>query len=138
MIHYLFSFPKFLPYNGQGLKNTLQYTKNTLKYEKHTAWKISKYGVFLARIFPHSDWIRRGTQYLSIFSPNLGKYGPEKTPYSETFHAVTENLKKQITLYLLLLWDSFLHWEKSSSLTFHLVMVWREVWDLPFLIRCPQ
>ena len=26
--------------------------------------------------------------YLSIFSPNARKYGPEKTPYSDTFHAV--------------------------------------------------
>ena len=23
-----------------------------------------------------------------VFSPNTGKYGPEKTPYLETFHAV--------------------------------------------------
>ena len=28
------------------------------------------------------------TPYLSIFSPNAGKYGPEKTPYLNTFHAV--------------------------------------------------
>ena len=27
--------------------------------------------------------------YLSIFSPNVGKYGPEKTQYLDTFHAVT-------------------------------------------------
>ena len=27
----------------------------------NTAWKMSKYGVFLVRIFPHSDWIRRDT-----------------------------------------------------------------------------
>ena len=25
--------------------------------------------------------------YLSVFSPNAGKYGPEKFPYLETFHA---------------------------------------------------
>ena len=23
-----------------------------------------------------------------VFSPNIGKYGPEKTPYMETFHVV--------------------------------------------------
>ena len=28
--------------------------------------------------FPHSDWIQRYTQYLSVFSPNTEKYGPEK------------------------------------------------------------
>ena len=43
---------------------------------------------FLVRIFPHSDWIRRDTPYLSVFSPNVGKYGPEKTPYLDTFYAV--------------------------------------------------
>ena len=25
--------------------------------------------------FPHSDWIRRDTRYLSVFSPNTGKFG---------------------------------------------------------------
>ena len=37
------------------------------------AWKVSEYGVYLIRIFVYSDWIR-------IFSPNTGKYGPEKLP----------------------------------------------------------
>ena len=40
---------------------------------------------FLVRVFRHSDWIRRDTKYLSVFSPNAGKYGPEKTPYLDTF-----------------------------------------------------
>ena len=43
---------------------------------------------FLVRIFPHSAWIRRDTPYLSVFSPNAAKYGPEKTPYLDTFNAV--------------------------------------------------
>ena len=30
----------------------------------------------------------RATPYLSVFSPNTGKYGPEITPYLDTFHAV--------------------------------------------------
>ena len=40
-----------------------------------TAWKVSKYEVFSG-------------PYLSIFSPNTGKYGPEKTRYLDTFYAV--------------------------------------------------
>ena len=28
------------------------------------------------------------TEYLSVFSPNAGKYGPEKTLYLDTVHAV--------------------------------------------------
>ena len=35
---------------------------------------------FLVRIFPHFSH--------SVFSPNVGKYGPEKTPYLDNFHAV--------------------------------------------------
>ena len=42
------------------------------------AWKLFVFGVFLVRIFPHSDWIRRYTEYLSVFSLNAGKYGPDK------------------------------------------------------------
>ena len=41
-----------------------------------TAWQMSKYGVFSG-------------PYFSVFSPNTGKYGPEKTLYLDIFHAVT-------------------------------------------------
>ena len=44
--------------------------------------------LFLVRIFLHSDCIRRDTSYLSVFSSNAGKYGPEVTPYLDTFHAL--------------------------------------------------
>ena len=50
---------------------------------------------FLVCIFPHPDWIRRDTEYLSVFSPNVGKYGREKTPYLDTFHAVYFYNKRQ-------------------------------------------
>ena len=43
-----------------------------------TAWKVSIFHIFLVSIFPHLDWIRRDTPYLSIFSPDARKYGPEK------------------------------------------------------------
>ena len=33
---------------------------------------------FVVRIFHYSDWIRRLTEEISVFSPNTGKYGPEK------------------------------------------------------------
>ena len=29
--------------------------------------------------------------HVSVFSPSAGKYGPEKTPYLDTFHAVDEH-----------------------------------------------
>ena len=44
----------------------------------NTAWKVSVFGGFLVRIFPHWDWIRRNTEYLPVFRPNAGKHGPEK------------------------------------------------------------
>ena len=40
--------------------------------------------LFLVRIFLYSDWIRRDTPYLSVFSPNTGKNGPEKSLYLDT------------------------------------------------------
>ena len=43
-----------------------------------TEYKVSIFGVILVRISPHTDWIRRDTEYLSVFSPNAGKYGPEQ------------------------------------------------------------
>ena len=48
---------------------------------------VSKYGVFSG-------------SYFSIFSPNTGKYGPEKTPYLNTFHAVKKMFNRLLTHYL--------------------------------------
>ena len=39
---------------------------------------MSVFGVILVCIFPHSDWLPRDTKYLSTFSPNAVKCGPEK------------------------------------------------------------
>ena len=44
----------------------------------YIAWKLVVFGVFLVRIFPHWDWIRRDNPFLPVFSPNAGKYRPEK------------------------------------------------------------
>ena len=41
----------------------------------YSAWKVSKYGVISGVI-------------ISIINQNTGKYGPEITPYLDTFHAV--------------------------------------------------
>ena len=43
---------------------------------------------FLVRIFLYLDLVQTDTPYLSVFSPNTGKYGPEITRYLDTFHAV--------------------------------------------------
>ena len=44
-----------------------------------TAWKVSVFRVSLVCIFPHLDWIRRDSPYLCVFSPNAGKFRPEKS-----------------------------------------------------------
>ena len=44
--------------------------------------KCSDTEFFLVRIYPHSD----------VFSPIAGKYGPEKNPYLDPFHALV-NIK---------------------------------------------
>ena len=45
--------------------------------------------LFLIHIFLYSNWLRRFTRWISIFSPNTRKYGPDITPYFDTFYAVT-------------------------------------------------
>ena len=47
-------------------------------FDINTAWKMSSYRVFTVRIFPHSNSMQRDTEYLSVFSSNVGKYRPEK------------------------------------------------------------
>ena len=60
---------------------------------------------FLVHIFPHLDWIWGDTKYLSVFSMNAGKYGPEKTPYLDTFHVVvvySNELTKRVHTFLII------------------------------------
>ena len=38
---------------------------------------MSVFRIILVLIFPYSGWIQRDTPYLSVFSPNAGKCGPE-------------------------------------------------------------
>ena len=45
---------------GQSWENSVTEGRAVLTSEEPlTAWKVSKYGVFLVSIFPHFDWIRR-------------------------------------------------------------------------------
>ena len=57
----------------------LQYFANVVRTPNTkylTVWKVSNYGVISDPYFP-------------VFSPNTGKYGPEITPYLDTFHTVS-------------------------------------------------
>ena len=42
--------------------------------------------------------------YSELFSPNAEKYGPEKAPYLDTFHAVQDLMLKQNTIWSFLQW----------------------------------
>ena len=58
------------------LSYLLNYVRIVSFRKPSTAWKVSKYRVISGPYFP-------------VFSPNTGQYGPEITPYLDTFHAVT-------------------------------------------------
>ena len=64
--------------------------QKNLKKSKHPSLreKCPNEELFLVRIFPHLNYMRRNMKYLSVFSPNAGKYRPEKTLYLDTFHVV--------------------------------------------------
>ena len=47
--------------NQNSGKSDFQLVVNLWKYSV-TAWKVYVFGVFLVRIFPHFDWIRRDTE----------------------------------------------------------------------------
>ena len=51
--------------------------------------------LILVRIFLYLEWIRRFMEYIFVFSPNTGKYGPEITPYLNTFHAASDPSNKK-------------------------------------------
>ena len=52
-----------------------------VKKKIYTARKVSVFGAFLVRIFPHSDWIWRDTKYLSVFSPKAGNKDQKNSEY---------------------------------------------------------
>ena len=55
---------------------------------------------FLVRIFSHLDWIRRDTEYLSIFSPNAGKCGKNADQnYSEYRHFLRSVYDKEMLFF---------------------------------------
>ena len=53
-----------------------------------TAWKVSEYEVFSGPYFPVFGLNAEIYTVNLRISPNTGKYGQEKTPYLDIFHAV--------------------------------------------------
>ena len=75
---------------------------------QHIGWKVSVFGVSLVRIFPHSDWMRRVTPYLSVFNPNAEKYRPEKLRIQTLFTQWCLSSKCRIVITVLRMWNSLL------------------------------
>ena len=97
-------------------RTSLKKLSDKRKLRNFTAWKVDilrdiltdlkhcvknvRIWIFFWSVFsPHSDWIRRDTEYteyLSVFSPNAGKYGPEKlrirTLFTQCFKSVRMSL----------------------------------------------
>ena len=64
---------------------------------------MSKYGVFSGPYFP-------------VFSPNTGKYGPEKTAYLDTFHAVCKvACKKLRPKFLCYIWTRYIEIQSTDK-----------------------
>ena len=79
--------------SGQTLNCLREITRNETNFEciftaVITAWKVTKYGVFSGSFFLVFALNTEFTEKISVFSPNTGKYRPEKTPNLDTFHAV--------------------------------------------------
>ena len=63
-------------------RHCVRYARVRVLSNPYTAWKVSKYGVISGPYFP-------------VFGLNTGKYGPEITPYLDTFHTVYISLYNQ-------------------------------------------
>ena len=63
--------------------------------KNYTAWKVSVFGVFLGRIFPHSDWVRRDTLYIHPYSVRIQKNTDHKnSQYGHFSRSVKDKTKK--------------------------------------------
>ena len=65
-----------------------------LATKSYTAWKVSVFGVFLVFIFPHSNWIRRDTEYLSPYSVRV----PENTDQKNSVFGLLFEFLREVSL----------------------------------------
>ena len=85
----LIAFNKFKIWNMTILQPQLKEVKLiSCNFDNTLREKRPNTELFLVRIFLYSDWIRKDPPCFSVFGQNTGKYGPEITPYLDTFHPV--------------------------------------------------
>ena len=116
------------------MRHTMIYKMNDMKmnYEMNDLHgakgvRIRSYsGPHFSRIFPHSDWIRRDTPYLFVFSPNAGKSGKNADQNNSEYglflsrealvtHKVQLNLKKNFSMMFKPCFFVFFTFGKSNS-----------------------
>ena len=93
----------FLTANSRMFVFDILYT-NSWVWVIHTVWKVSKYGVISGPYFPTFGLNTERYKYLSVWSPNAGKYRPEITPNLGTFHAVTQHCFQWVIQHYKLNW----------------------------------
>ena len=76
-----------------------QRSKNNDVDKYDIAEKSSVFGVILVFIFPHSDWIRRGTEYFSAFSTNAENADPNNSEYVRFSCSLNRKQKTVYTWY---------------------------------------
>ena len=78
--------------------------------------------IILVRIFPHSDRMRRDTEYLYLFSPNAGKCGPEHLQIQTLFTQYLPNQKFRSNsepLNISLAWNS---WKDKNDIDMNILI----------------
>ena len=59
------------------------------------------FGDFLVRIFPHLDWIRKDTPYLSEFSPMQKNADQKKSDYGHFLRCVAKHINEVLQIFFL-------------------------------------
>ena len=90
-----------------------------LKLATRSSLKKSKYNLYCVKSFPKTEFflVRIFLLLDSVFSPNAGKYVPEKTPYLDTFNAVFSRSA-------LLCRDTSFKLSKFSAIAYDVNMTW--------------
>ena len=90
----------FFTEHVSGTASWEEFMIKSAKVISDKALKVSVFGIILVRIFSHLDWMRRDTEYLSVFSPNAGNTDQNNSEYgfflrSERLSILHEMLQQQ-------------------------------------------
>ena len=106
----------------------IQSDRSTARY---TAWKMSLFGVFLVRIFPHFGY----SVSLQIQSKSR-KIRTRKTPNTDTFHAVVLKQNDSIVVRIFFYCDSIFNSEMNSLIlnSFITFLIWTKRCNIEYIL----